>query len=85
LLTVGGAPAPAGTIVSLAFDGVIGPSQETTAAGGYKVYWTPGGEACANRVGAIISVLVNGQSFTSPYAVGSTGGNPLIRFDVAAP
>ncbi len=63
LLTIGGAAAPAGTVVSLAFDGVVGPSQASAAAGGYKVYWTAGGEGCANRVGAAISVVVNGQFF----------------------
>ncbi len=84
-LTIGEAPAPAGTIVSLAFDGVIGPSRATTAAGGYRVDWSAGGDGCANRFGALIAVVVNGQSFASPFTVGSSGGNPLQRFDVAAP
>lgn len=84
-LTIGGALAPIGTVVSLAFDGVIGPGKPTVAAGGYRVDWSAGGEGCANRFGAAISVVVNGQYFVSPFTVGSTGGSPFIRFDVAVP
>ncbi len=84
-LTIGGQLAPVGTVVSLAFDGVVGPGKPTVAAGGYRVDWSAGGEGCANRFGAVISVIVNGQVFESPYSVGSTGGSPFIRFDVAIP
>lgn len=84
-LTIGGQLAPVGTVVSIAFDGVVGPGKPTIAAGGYRVDWSAGGEGCANRFGAVISVVVNGQFVTSPFSVGSTGGSPLIRFDVTIP
>ncbi|MBE7519939.1 MAG: hypothetical protein HS107_11915 [Thermoflexaceae bacterium] len=84
-LSIGGQLAPVGTIVSIAFDGVIGPGRPTSAAGGYRVDWSAGGADCANRFGAAISIVVNGQAVASPYSVGSTGGSPLIRFDIAIP
>jgi hypothetical protein len=82
-LTIGGAAAPAGTAVSLAFDGVVGPSRSTTAAGGYRVDYSAAGSDCANRVGATISVIVNGQAFSTGAAVGD-GANPLV-FNIDAP
>jgi len=57
-------------VVSLAFDGVLGPSRTTDKAGEYNIDFSAGGEACANRVGAVISVVVNGQSFASGHTVG---------------
>ncbi|MCK6563431.1 MAG: hypothetical protein L6Q80_01630 [Dehalococcoidia bacterium] len=84
-LTIGGQLAPVGTVVSIAFDGVVGPGRPTVAAGGYRIDWSAGGEDCANRFGAAISIVVNGQAFASPYSVGSTGGSPFIRFDIAVP
>jgi len=69
-LRISGTGAPLGTVVYLAFDGVLGPSKTTTKAGEYNVdFWT-GGETCANRVGAAISVVVNGQSFASGHTIG---------------
>jgi hypothetical protein len=82
-LTIGGTAAPAGTVVSLSFDGVVGPSRATTAAGGYRVDYAAGGAECANRVGASIAVIVNGQAFPTGSAVGD-GVNPLV-FGIAAP
>ena len=76
-LTIGGAAAPAGTVVSLSFDGVVGPSRETSAAGGYRVDYAAGGADCANRVGASIAVIVNGQAFSTGATVGGSE-NPLI-------
>ena len=82
LLTIGGADAPAGTTVTLAFDGVPGPSTATAAAGGYRVdFWAATGE-CANVTGAAVSVIVDGQAFATGAAV---GGSPLIRLDIAVP
>ncbi|MGI8925854.1 MAG: hypothetical protein ACR2HN_04310 [Tepidiformaceae bacterium] len=84
LFTVGGQPAPAGTTVGLAFDGVPGPSTITAAAGGYRVDYGAAGAACANRVGAAISVLYNGASYPTGHVIGE-GKGPLVRFDLALP
>lgn len=84
-LTIGGAPAPAGTLVQIAFDGVGGPGNTTAAAGGYRIDWSAGGEGCANRFGAAISILVNGHVVPTQYTVGSGGEEGFIRFDVAIP
>jgi hypothetical protein len=85
LLTIGGAPAPAGTVVTVLFDGVAGPSTTIAEAGGYKINWSAGGSDCANRVGSAVSIAVNGGVYASGVAVGSGGGTPVIRFDVAIP
>ena len=77
IFTIGGAPAPAGTAVSLAFDGVIGPTRLTSAAGGYRVDYFAGPEACANRVGASISVVYNGAYYPTGHAVGDSPGVPV--------
>jgi len=77
IFTIGGAPAPAGTAVSLAFDGVIGPTRLTSAAGGYRVDYFAGPEACANRVGASISVVYNGAYYPTGHAVGDSPGEPV--------
>lgn len=72
--------APAGTSVSLAFDGVAGPTAVTAKAGGYRVDYGAGGQDCANRVGAAISVVVNGRSYSTGHTVGDSG--PLLQFDI---
>lgn len=77
IFTIGGAPAPAGIAVSLAFDGVIGPTRLTSAAGGYRVDYFAGPEACANRVGASISVVYNGAYYPTGHAVGDSPGVPV--------
>ena len=77
IFTIGGAPAPADTAVSLAFDGVIGPTRLTSAAGGYRVDYFAGPEACANRVGASISVVYNGAYYPTGHAVGDSPGVPV--------
>jgi len=84
LFTIGGAPAPAGSAVSLAFDGVIGPTRLTTDAGGYRVDYRANIDTCANRVGASISIVYNGQFFPSGHTVGGTQGT-AARFDLAIP
>lgn len=85
LLTIGGGPAPVGTLVQMAFDGVVGPGKTTVAPGGYHIDWYAGGEGCANRFGAAISIVVNGKSFATSHTVGSSGGMPFIQVDVAIP
>lgn len=80
-LTIAGQPAPAGTVVSLAFDGVPGPGRPTTTAGGYRVDYNAAGSDCANRVGAAITVIVNGQAFPA----GRVGDGTPIVANVAVP
>lgn len=82
LLKSGGADVPAGAAVSLAFDGVIGPTRATAAAGGYRVDYFTAGESCANRVGAAISVVYNGAFHATGQAVGGSPGGP-VRFDIS--
>lgn len=84
LLTVGGANAPAGTTVTLLFDGVAGPSANTAEPGGYRVDYWAGDSECANRVGAAISVAANGQAFATGRGIGD-GRGPVIRLDIALP
>jgi hypothetical protein len=81
LLTIGGQPGPAGTIVTITFDGAVGPSVTTSAAGGYRVDYPSGGDDCANRSGAALAIVVSGQSF----AAGTLGGTPATRLDVTVP
>lgn len=82
LLRIGGEPAPAGTTVSLAFDGVIGPSVATAEAGGYRVLWSIAGGDCVNRAGTALGVVVNGQLFMTGKVAGSS---EVIRHDVEVP
>lgn len=84
IFTISGEPAPAGTSVSLAFDGVVGPTRATTAAGGYRVDYFAGPEGCANRVGASISVVYNGQFFATGHSVGDSPGAP-VNVTIAIP
>ncbi len=83
-LTIGGALAPAGTEVGLAFDGVLGPSRATTAAGGYRVDYAGGQAGCANQFGAAISVVVNGQYYATGHTIGDSPGVP-VYLEIAAP
>ena len=79
LFRIGGVDVPAGASVSLAFDGVIGPTRTTSSAGGYRVDYNAGPANCANRVGAAISVVYNGVFYPTGFTV---GGNPAIRADI---
>lgn len=89
LLTIGGVPAPAGTIVYLTFDGKPGSGVYTAAAGGYSVFYAAGGQGheppCINQVGSEIGVEVNGTVVGSGVHVGDPAANPALRFDVAIP
>ncbi|MCK9520661.1 MAG: hypothetical protein M0R74_16800 [Dehalococcoidia bacterium] len=80
-LTIGGAPAPAGTVVQVLFDGKAGPAARTLAAGGYRVLFGIGGTSCSNQPGAAISVQVSGQTFATGLVVGP---GPIV-FDIAVP
>jgi len=86
-ITLGGIAPPAGTIVALAFDGVPGPSSvvsvESTATGpraGYAIRFSGGPGDCANRVGAAISVVIDGTYYATGRFVGD--GDPFIRLDI---
>jgi hypothetical protein len=84
-LTIGGVDAPPGTVVTPLFDGIAGPAHTTTEAGAYQVYWRGGHSECANRVGASVSVSVEGQVFHSGVTIDADGGPQLTRFDIAVP
>ena len=83
-LTIGGAKVPAGTTATLLFDGVAGYSASTREPGGYRVDYWAGSSDCANRVGAEISVMVNGQAFPTGRSIGD-GGGPVIVLHIALP
>ncbi len=64
LLNIAGQPAPAGTLVTLTFNGLPGPSALTQAAGGYRVDFVPQPNPrdppCINDGASTLGVLVNG-------------------------
>ncbi len=81
-LTRGGVPVPAGSVeVFVAFDGVPGPSRLNVDEG-FGIDFYAGGEACANRVGAVIGVIIEGHYFPSPYTVGSQPALVVINVDL---
>ncbi len=83
-VTIDGVVAPAGTTVTIAFDGVPAVSTLVTVQGnaaGYRFLYGAGGGGCSNHVGAGISIIVNGQSFGAPTDV---GGSEATLFNVAA-
>jgi hypothetical protein len=84
-LTIGGEPAPAGTVVQIVFGDRVGPADATSQAGGYRIDYAAGGAGCANQVGALIGVLVGGRVFMSTTKVGDEAANPFLRFDIAVP
>jgi hypothetical protein len=75
-----GADAPAGTEVMIAFDGVPGPIQASSAAGGYRVdFGTSRDDACANKNGAEISIVIDGVEYETGRKVGDSAA---LRFDI---
>lgn len=87
LVTIGGLPAPVGTIVQLTFDGKGGPAERVAVdarGSGYSLIFDKGGPGCANRVGAAVSVLVNGQAVSTGKLVGDVELD-AYRFDIAIP
>lgn len=81
-LTVSGAPAAPGSYdVRLLFNGVPGPSAKNIE-GAYRVDFYLGGDGCANRIGASISVSVNGQVVPTGATAGSSN---LIGANVTLP
>lgn len=89
LLTIGGQPAPAGTMVYLTFDGKPGAGVYTDDAGGYRIFYAAGGQGheppCINQVGSEIGVQANGAIAPSGVHVGDGEANPGLRFDAAIP
>ncbi|MEX1104486.1 MAG: hypothetical protein WED87_09560, partial [Dehalococcoidia bacterium] len=87
-LTIGGALAPAETLVTLTFDGKPGPSAYTLEAGGYKVNYAAGGQGhtppCINEVGTELGLLVNGVHVPFGALVGPETG-VAFRRDIAIP
>jgi hypothetical protein len=86
LLTIGGAKAPKGTMVGLAFDGIPGPVRATPAEGGYRVDFAPAGpgSGCTNQLGAAIAVVYNGVQYPTGHTVGDSAGVP-VRLDLELP
>jgi hypothetical protein len=82
LLTLRGAPLAAGTVVQLVFDNKLGPAARTRETGGYRLDYDIGSANCANHTGALIGVLVNGQTFMSTVRVGDVGTDPFFQFNV---
>ncbi len=89
LFSIGGEPAPAGTLITLTFDGKRGPAAYIPEAGGYRVFYAAGGQGheppCINQVGSELGVMVNGQAVQSGVRVGDEASRLVFRFDVALP
>lgn len=88
-VTVGGANVAEGTVtISLAFDGVLGPTVtnvvDAEGKSGFRIDFYANTSECANRVGASISAYANGQFFPTGRAVGD-GGGQLIPVTIALP
>lgn len=81
-LTRAGVPVPAGSLeVFVTFDGVPGPSR-LNVDGGFGIDFYSAGADCANRVGAVIGVLVEGRYFPSDYTVGSQPALVVVNVDL---
>jgi hypothetical protein len=88
--TIGGALAPAGTLITLTFDGNPGPSAYTAAAGGYRIDYSAGGQGhtppCINVVGAKFGFLIDGQTVvTTDVRVGDPETYLVFLYDIALP
>ena len=87
--TIAGQPAPAGTLVTMTFDGGIGVSAYTTAEGGYRVDYAAGGAGhdppCINQVGAEMGLLVNGVLVDTGVRVGDLQAYLFFLFDLNIP
>ena len=78
-LTIAGVDAPVGTLVELRFDGKSGLSTLTTTAGGYRLdFVVDGNQGCSNKSGTTLSILVNGQDFSTGQQAG-TGPGPIVH------
>ena len=83
-ITLGGEPAPPGTVVSLAFDGVAGPSTQAVVEDGvasFAIDYAPGPDDCANRMGAAVTVVVNGVAYPTGHSVDGDPGLVLVHIE----
>jgi hypothetical protein len=88
--TIGGALAPAGTLITLTFDGHPGPSAYTAEAGGYRIDYSAGGQGhtppCINVVGSKFGFLIDGQTtVTTDVSVGDPAAYLVFLYDIAIP
>ncbi len=86
LFTINGQPAPAGTLITLTFNGLPGPSAFTAAAGGYRVDYAAGGQGreppCINEFGSLLGLLVDGVLTDTGVHVGDPVGYLLLIFNL---
>lgn len=88
-VTVGGANVAEGSVsISLAFDGVLGPTVsnvvDADGKSAFRIDFYASTSECANRVGASISAYANGQYFATGRTVGD-GAGQLIPVTIALP
>ena len=87
LFTINGQPAPAGTLITLTFDGLPGPSAYTAAAGGYRVDYAVGGQGheppCINQYGTRLGLVVDGVVTDTGVHVGDPIGFLVLIFNLA--
>ncbi|MGE5596143.1 MAG: hypothetical protein ACM3S1_08930 [Hyphomicrobiales bacterium] len=82
-ITIGGAPAPAGTVVQIAFNGKAGPAafvEIDSSGAGYRIDYSTGASVCSNTEGSLITLLVNGQIVSTQLTAPS-----FKRFDITIP
>lgn len=88
-VTVAGANVAEGAVsISLAFDGVLGPTVanvvDADGKSAFRIDFYANTSECANRVGASISAYANGQYFPTGRTVGD-GAGQLIPVTIALP
>lgn len=88
-VTVAGANVAEGAVsISLAFDGVLGPTVsnvvDADGRSAFRIDFYASTSECANRVGAAISAYANGQYFPTGRTVGD-GAGQLIPVTIALP
>ncbi len=88
-LSVAGQPVPAGTLVTMTFNGKPGPSAYMEADGGFRIFYAAGGQGfdppCINEVGSLIGILVDGRQADTGVAVGAPEAYLVFRHDFDLP
>lgn len=69
-----------GASVTLLFDGNAGVSSVILDDSSYVLRYDIGGSACANRVGAAVSVLYGGAAYSTGHVVGDRGAQSPVIF-----
>lgn len=85
IITIGGEPAPPGTVVTLLFNGVAGPSAAVVVEdgrSGYSFRFSPGPAGCANRPGASLTVVIDGVGYSAGTWI---AGEPFLLRNIAVP